>query len=220
LTPVFLHAPYVVNLGTQNPRLWGLSVRLLREELRRAPVLGAHYVLLHPGRWGQSNPVEALWRVIEGLSLAVRACPEDVRLALENTAGQKGELGSSLEELALIRNAVGQEKVALMFDVAHLYEAGYAVDEHDGLEGTLARVEELVGLENVAGLHMNDSRTPRGSRVDRHWHLGEGEIGFENLARIVRHSALSHMPAIMETPRHGVEDDLRNMSVFRAMMGE
>lgn len=220
LRPVFLHAPYVINLASSDPRLWGLSVKMLREELRRAPVLGAAFVLLHPGRYGRSEPLGALWRMVEGLAVSLRACPEGVGLALENTAGQQGELGSSLEDLALMVHAVEGANLRIMLDVAHLYQAGYPVNELSGLDETLARMDQLLSLDAVIGLHLNDSRTPRGSRVDRHWHLGEGEIGLDGLRRIVRHPLLSHLPAIMETPRQGVGDDVKNMRVLRRLLEE
>jgi deoxyribonuclease-4 len=218
--PVFLHAPYVVNLGASDPRLWGASVRILREELRRAALLGASYVLVHPGRWGRSTPEDALWKVVEGLTTALRARPEGVQLAVENTAGQKGEIGSSLEELALLVEAVAPEGLGVMLDVAHLFQAGYEIDQAEGLDQTLSKAEELLGLHRIVGLHMNDSRTPRGSHVDRHWHLGHGRIGVRGLGRIVRHPRLRHLPAIMETPRAGIDDDLRNMRVMRSLRGD
>jgi deoxyribonuclease-4 len=220
LHPVFLHAPYVINLGAADPRLWGASVRILREELRRAALLGASYVLVHPGRWGSGRPEDALWKVAEGLTIALGACPVDVRLAVENTAGQKGEIGSSLEELALLIEAVAPERLGVMLDVAHLFQAGYAIDEQRALDETLSRAEKLFRLRRIVGLHINDSRTPRGSHVDRHWHLGCGRIGREGLRGIVRHPRLRHLPAIMETPRKGIEDDLRNMRVMRELQGD
>ncbi len=218
IRPVFLHAPYVVNLAAGVPRLWGASVRILRQELRRGALLGASYVLVHPGRCGASRPDDALWAAAEGLTVALRACSGGVRLALENTAGQKGELGSSLEELALLARAVDPERIAVMLDVAHLYQAGYPIDEPTGLNETLSKADELIGLDRVVGLHLNDSRTPRGSRVDRHWHLGEGLIGTDGLRGIVRHPRLNSLPAVMETPRSGIKDDLKNMRTLRSLL--
>ncbi len=218
LQPVFLHAPYVVNLGAVDPHLWGASVRILREELRRAALLGASYVLVHPGRWGRGRPEDALWKAVEGLTIALGACPPDVHLTLENTAGQRGELGSSFEELGLLIMASSPERVRVMLDVAHLFQAGYPIEDPRGLSETLSTAEEAFGLCRVVGLHLNDSRTPRGSRVDRHWHLGRGLIGADGLRGIVQHRLLRHLPAVMETPRRGVADDSENMRVLRALL--
>jgi deoxyribonuclease-4 len=218
LHPVLLHAPYVINLGAAKPRLWGASVRMLREETRRAVVLGASYVLVHPGRYQGDDCQGAMWRVVEGLDAALRACPTGVHIAIENTAGQKGDLGSSLEELALMIEAAGRDRLRVVLDVAHLFQAGYAVHEPAGLDETLEKCEELIGLQRVVALHLNDSPTPHGSRVDRHWHLGKGEIGLEGLRGIVRHPSLDHLPAIMETPRQGIEDDRENMKTLRRLL--
>ena len=139
---------------------------------------------------------------------------------LEFTKGNRNFqlVEGDIRDLSLMVEATGRDRLRVVLDIAHLFQAGYAVHQAAGLDETLDRCEDLIGLHRVVALQLNDSPTPHGSRVDRHWHLGKGEIGLEGLRGIVRHPLLDHLPAIMETPRQDIEDDWENMRTLRRLL--
>ena len=216
LTPLVIHANYLINLATPDPILRVRSVQAFRGEIIRALDLDAEYLVLHPGSRVGSPLEPALAAVADGLRQAARGLNLGrLRILLENTAGQGSVLGSRFEELAammeMARNGAPGFPLGVCLDTAHLLAAGFEIRTPEGLDETLQSVERAVGLGGVHVVHVNDSRVALGARVDRHEHIGKGHIKTEAFSRIVTHPLLAGRAFILETPidRHG--DDHRNL---------
>jgi deoxyribonuclease-4 len=138
---------------------------------------------------------------------------------LENTAGVGSEIGYNFSQLQGIFQLVeNKNRIGVVLDTAHTFEAGYDLATKTGLDETLKEFDKLIGLKRLHLLHLNDSKTEFGSRVDRHWHIGEGKIGKEGFRNIVNHPLLKHLPGIMETPRINDKEDLKNMKTIRSLV--
>jgi deoxyribonuclease-4 len=138
---------------------------------------------------------------------------------MENTAGQGSEIGYHFEQIKRIIEGVEDNKrLGVCLDTAHTFEAGYNLSSKDGFERTLENFDQTVGLKRLHLFHLNDSKTPLGSRKDRHWHIGEGYIGMEGFRNLVNHPLLRQLPGIMETPRKDTVEDLKNMKVIKSLV--
>lgn len=220
ISPVFLHMPYLPNLAAPETAMFKTSVDSLIEELKRAPSIGAGYVVMHVGRRLHSTEESALDRVASGVNAALREVDNSVALLLETTSGMGSEIGYRFGQIGEIIERVEQnERVGVCLDTAHAFEAGYDLSSGEGLEGALAEFEKEIGLNRLKLVHLNDSRTPLDSRVDRHWHIGKGFIGMEGMRRLINHPRLSGFPAIMETPRKSDREDLANLRVAVRLSG-
>ncbi|MBA3765447.1 MAG: deoxyribonuclease IV, partial [Acidobacteria bacterium] len=155
---------------------------------------------------------ESLKIACDGLDLG------DFRILLENTAGQGECIGHRFEHLREIISACPELNLGVCFDTAHAFTAGYDLREEDGLTATIDALERNVGAENVRAIHFNDSKADYNSRVDRHWHIGEGRIGGEALRRIARHPRLAHAAFLLETPQDETGDDARNLDALRSFV--
>jgi len=219
ITPLFLHAPYLLNLASPSPELYARSITYLCEELQRAQVLGAQFVIAHVGnRLNNTEPI-ALERISRAIDSSFTAVDNSVQLLLENTAGQGTEVGYQFNQLqSILEQLQDKRRVGICLDIAHAFEAGYDLSTSKGLDRLLDEFDTLIGLDKLKVLHLNDSRSKSGSRVDRHWHIGEGEIGLSGFRNIVNHPALIHLPGIMETPRKTDDDDQKNMAVMRSLI--
>ena len=223
IEPLIVHMPYLPNLATPDPKMYQKSVDALTEEIKRCQFLGVPYLVTHLGK-RKDSPLEAgIERVTAALNRAIEETQKgsmDVMLLLENTAGQGTEVGTSLEELAEILAGVEQEeRIGLCLDTAHAFEAGMPIHTTRGLDDTLNRLNALLGMEKLKAIHLNDSKTPFSSRVDRHWHIGEGEMGLEAFKGIIGHPALQGLPAIMETPGED-EWDRKNLATVLRLREE
>ena len=219
LYPLIVHMPYLPNLGTDDAELYNKSVDSLKVELQRAALLGAPYLVMHVGKYGKTSEQDALDRVIKGINIVLGEVKNDVILLLENTAGQGSEVGYTFEQIKYIIDRVDDKsRIGVCFDTAHAFEAGYDLSNKDAVYKTVDEFDRIIGLDKLYVVHLNDSKTPLGSRVDRHWHIGEGHIGREGFYHIVHHPYLSKLPGIMETPRKKPEDDKKNMKVIRELM--
>jgi len=215
LYPLVVHMPYLPNLASDDGLLYQKSLESLKVELERCRLLGVDYLVTHVGKTKGKGRKKGMERVAQALMEVLEL--SGPLILLENTAGQGSELGFRVEELGDIVSMVGEgPRLGICIDTAHAFQAGYPIHTPDGLEGFLDEVSQWVGLERLRLLHLNDSRTPLGSRVDRHWHIGEGYIGLEGLKGIIRHPVLRDLPAIMETP-WSPQWDKRNMARVRAL---
>ena len=217
ITPLVIHTAYLVNLAAPEEDVYKKSIESLRKSAERAAVLGAQYVVTHIGSHKGSGLDEGIERIAAGVHNALEAESEAVIL-LEGSAGSGSNIGSRFKELRMIKDAIGwaKNRTGFCLDTAHLYGAGYDIASEHGLEETLAEFDRLVGFENLKLWHFNDTKAELGSRKDRHWHIGEGRIGLEGFTRIINHSKLLHLPAILETP---MEDgwDMRNLKKLREL---
>lgn len=222
LNPLAVHLPYLPNLATTQSELRSKSTKALMEDLDRAALLGAQYVVVHPGHRSEDQSLDqALEQVALGAVWALKQQKQSgVRLLLETTAGQKGELGADFAELArMVRDIeaeAGEQTVGICFDTAHVWGAGYDIAREAGLENTLAEFDNALGLDRIKLIHLNDSLSELGGRRDRHAAVGRGKIGANGMARFVRHPALAHLAAVMETPKKTEADDLENMLRVRS----
>lgn len=217
--PVFVHMPYLANIANPESPFYARSIESLATELKRAEQLGAHYVIIHIGHRGDASEEQAIGAIAHGIDQAFCAVTNDIRLLLENTAGQGTEVGSRFEEISNILERVGEnQRMGVCLDTAHAFAAGYDLSSREGIERTLESFERSVGLKRIHLLHLNDSKASCGSKKDRHWHIGEGHIGLEGFRYLINHPRLRHLPGIMETPRKDTVEDLRNMKVMRSLV--
>jgi deoxyribonuclease-4 len=221
ISPLVVHLPYLPNLAAGNSVLYERSVEYLQEDLKRARSLGAAYLVMHPGRKGVLQEREAFDRVIQGIDQAIRTSNSDVILLIENTAGQGSEICHKFSDLAkIVHQFERKNNLGFCLDTAHAFAAGYDLSHEKGVDETIKEFERLIGLDRLQLIHLNDSRTPFNSRVDRHEDIGKGFIGLQGFRAILNHPLLSHLPLIMETPWMGLRNDLRNMRVVRRLLEE
>ena len=219
ISPVYVHMPYLPNLASQDKDLYKKSLASLITELERCEIIGAQFLIMHIGRRLESSEEQALAKVSEGINASFRKVKNSVRLLLENTAGMGSEIGYDFTQIKIIFELVDDnDRLGVVIDTAHIFEAGYPIDTKQGLDKTLKEFDELVGFKRLHLLHLNDSKTDLGSKVDRHWHIGEGKIGLEGFRNIVNHPLLKHLPGIMETPRKDEKEDNKNMRVIRSLV--
>ena len=219
LRPIFVHLPYLPNLASQQSKFYSPSINSVAADLKRAERLGAEYLIIHIGHRMESSEDEAIEAVSRGINQAFEKAPNSVTLLMENTAGQGSEIGYTFDQIRKIIERVHDDKrIGVCLDTAHSFEAGYDLSKKEGIEQTLETFDKTVGLKRIHLFHLNDSKTPLGSRRDRHWHIGEGYIGLEGFRYLINHPLLKHLPGIMETPRKDTVEDLRNMKVVRSLV--
>jgi deoxyribonuclease IV len=239
LGPLVIHANYLVNLAATQPMLRTRSIQAFHEELVRGVVLGADFLVVHPGARGQASTEQAIASIIDAIKQAAKRVPMGkMRILIENTAGMGTSVGSRLEEVAAIINGLnrgqGSERTedrplraGACLDTAHLLAAGYDIHTGAGLQQTIEAIDRTIGLQNVPVIHVNDSKIPLGGRVDRHAHIGEGKIGVEAFTRILRHPRLGTIPPegvpgrafLLETPIDDPGDDRRNVAKLWELAG-
>jgi deoxyribonuclease IV len=221
LGPLVIHDNYLINLASPNPVLRTRSVQAFHQELVRAIALGADYLVAHPGSGRESTPLAAVAAIAQGLKQAARGLKlGDLKILLENTAGQGTSIGSRFEELRAILDSSPDLPLGICIDTAHTFAAGWDLRTAEGLEKTLQALDRTVGLDRVYVVHVNDSKTHVGSRVDRHEHIGKGKIGLEAFGRILNHPLLAGRAFILETPidKPG-DDDRRNVAALWKLLG-
>lgn len=194
-----VHAPYIINLAnTVNPATYEIAVEFLALEIERTIAMGSHILILHPGSHVGAGVDAGIDRIAQGLN-EVLTDKQDCCIALETMAGKGSEIGRSFEELASIYDkVVHSDKLRICMDTCHLNDAGYDI-VHD-FDGVIDRFDQLLGKEQIALFHINDSKNACGAGKDRHANIGEGTIGTEPLRYIVHHPDFMHLPKILETP--------------------
>ncbi|HYI67025.1 MAG TPA: deoxyribonuclease IV [Candidatus Limnocylindrales bacterium] len=211
---ISIHASYLINLAGSAEPFASQSRAGLAYELQRAPAYGATLVNTHIGSHRGVGADVGLQRIADAVRSALEESPPSVRLVLENSSGGGDQLGSRIEELAAILEAVGPagtERLAFCLDTAHLWGAGYDIATAEGAAAVVDRFDALVGLERLPMVHLNDSRSLLGSRTDRHEHVGAGQIGPSGLGAFLRDPRLSRCTFIMETPGADEEWDVVNL---------
>lgn len=196
---IVIHAPYIINLAnTVKPEIFSLAVEFLAKELQRSVDFKSNILVLHPGSHVGAGADLGIAKIIEGLN-EVMSKDMPCKIALETMAGKGSELGSRFEELAAIYDGVRYpENLRVCFDTCHTHDAGYPIKED--FDGVMEEFDRLLGREQIAVFHINDSKNPQGSAKDRHANLGEGYIGFDALYKIVHHPDFLNIPKILETP--------------------
>lgn len=222
LKPLVIHTNYLVNLASVTPLFLKKSIEAFRGEIERALALCAEYLVLHPGSFrgadreaGLLQTAAAINAASQGLDLA----KGNLTILIENTAGAEYSLGGSFEQVAEVLDRLGGlVPVAACIDTCHTHVAGYDIVTSEGIEQTLAHLDETIGLKNVRVWHCNDAKAVRGSKLDRHQHIGKGTIGLEPFRRLLNHPRLAHAAFIAETPIDEPGDDRRNVEALKKLV--
>ena len=218
IEPLAVHGPYIINLASPEAAMWKQSAAFYREEYARAAALHARYLVTHVGSHRGRGEAAGIARVASAIAQTLDGTTPTTMILLENTAGSGQGLGFTCEQLAAIRDAIpAKAHVGICLDTAHLFAAGYPIHTEEGLEQTLAAFDRAIGLEHLKLIHLNDSKVPFGSRVDRHWHIGQGHIGREAFGRLVNHPLVRTLPLILETPKMTEREDRRNLAAVRQL---
>jgi deoxyribonuclease-4 len=222
LKPLVIHTNYLVNLAGAHDLFLKKSVEAFRGEIERALALCAAYVVLHPGSFRGSDREQGLMRTAAAIAAAAQGldlAKPGLTILIENTAGAEYSLGGSFEQVAevleYLRNLV---PVGACIDTCHTHVAGYDIASPQGMQDTLNRLDETVGLKNVRVWHCNDAKAARGSKLDRHQHIGKGSIGLEPFRRLLNDPRLAHAAFIAETPIDKPGDDGRNVASLRKLV--
>lgn len=219
---VVIHTIYLINLASPDPKNFKLSVQALKDEVQRAGELKIPHVNTHIGAHLGQGVEKGLERIVEAID-TVLASPQaksapDVKILLENSAGEGTELGATFAELGtVLKNIKDKKRVGVCIDTCHAFAAGYDITTPQGLEKTLKELDREVGLEHIDLIHLNDSKFPLGSRRDRHEHIGQGKIGLEGFRLIVNHKDLRDKPFILETPKDDEQSDPTNLAAIRSV---
>ena len=228
IRPVMAHASYLINLASPDAKLRRRSIEALVEELRRADALGLIGVILHPGAYTTSTEDAGLSRIAEGIGAAFDSYASgSAQLLLEHTAGQGTVLGHRFEHLGTIIAALdGSARIGVCLDTCHLVAAGYDIITPDGYAAVFDEFDRIVGLNRLKAFHLNDSRKPMGSRLDRHEHIGSGYIGTEPFGRLLEDRRFRDLPMVLETAKQNsavasvIEADpmdCRNLAILRRL---
>ncbi len=219
LAPVFVHTNYLINLASPRPDLYERSIEQFVIDLERTEALGAEYLVTH---LGSASGKEAEWmidRVSSALNVARKLRPPRATILLENTAGEAGDVGYTLEQVReVIARLDYSSSVGICYDTCHGFAAGYDIRSRKDVDALAKHIDTTVGLNRLKGIHLNDCLRDFGSHVDRHWHIGEGKIGIEAFKILLNHQDFKGVPKIMETPKETEEDDPRNMKVVKSLL--
>jgi deoxyribonuclease-4 len=219
IKPVVVHIPYIINLATPDDGLYKKSIIAFMEDLERSDILGAEYFVTHLGSHVGSGEDNGIKRFSQAIDQILKKVKPKATILLENTAGSGSWIGYKFEHVKRIISGISQTKnIGVCLDTAHTFEAGYDIKTKDGLERTLKGFERSVGTEMIKVVHFNDSLSEIGSHVDRHQHIGKGNIGLEAMKRIINHPELKDAAFIMETPKKSDKDDKRNLAVARKLI--
>ena len=220
LRAVFAHANYLINLAATNLQFHANSLRALSEELTRADQLGLPFIVLHPGAHLGAGEEAGLEKIVASIDRIWARLPRvKTRIALETTAGQGTSLGHTFQHLAdIIGNVRAPERLCVCLDTAHVFAAGHDLTSALGTRRMFREFDRTVGLQHLVALHLNDSKTARGSRVDRHEHIGKGKIGLEAFRFIMRDRRFRKIPKVLETPKgKDLREDVENMKTLRGL---
>ncbi|GAA4294647.1 deoxyribonuclease IV [Anaerocolumna aminovalerica] len=199
LSDLVVHAPYIINLGNSvKEETFSLAVEFLAKELERTAALQSKYLVLHPGSHVGAGEEIGIKQIVKGIN-EVLDKDSKVYIALETMAGKGSEIGKTFEELAQIYDGVKHsDKLRVCFDTCHTNDAGY--DIVNDFDGVIHRFDKLIGKDQIAVFHINDSKNERGAAKDRHENIGYGKIGFDAIHYIVHHKEFENVPKILETP--------------------
>jgi deoxyribonuclease-4 len=226
IDPVVAHAIYLINLASPEKRVHAQSKEAFREELARCHEAGIPYLVLHPGSHKGKGLEQGIARIAQNIREAYAEYPEyAVMTLLENTAGQGDTIGRTFEELAqieaLCRESGGDEcpHIGYCFDTAHALASGYDIRTAEGYEETMARFDELLGLERLRCFHLNDSKEDLGSHVDRHEQIGQGQVGLEAFRSLLNDARFADRPMLLETPKDDdMHQDVENLALLRSLI--
>lgn len=216
---VISHSSYLINIASPNEEVYAKSCSALRVELQRCHQLTIPYLVLHPGAYLSSPKDVAINKIATTLDDILKNNPGETKILLENMAGQGTTIGSSFEELAEIYMQCSyKERLGFCLDTCHACAAGYDLISEKGYDNTLAQFEKYLGLKNLHALHLNDSKKPCGSHLDRHENIGQGALGLGVFKRIMNDQRLDSISKIIETPRTTLDDHAKNLEILKSLI--
>jgi len=228
--PVVAHNSYLINLAAADAALREKSIEALRDELDRAESLGLDGLVMHPGSYTSGTESGGLQLIADALASILSSRPDgQTRILLEQTAGQGTNLGHRFEHLAeIIDRLDGTPRVGVCLDTCHLLTAGYDICSEEGYRETFRQFGRIVGFRRLKAFHLNDSKKPCGSRVDRHEHIGKGCLGVEPFRRLVNDPRFARLPMLLETPKLDTPEsrkrsdvdpfDRKNLALLRSLI--
>jgi deoxyribonuclease IV len=221
LASVFAHANYLINLAATNPQFHANSIKALSEELTRANQLELPFLVMHPGAHMSAGDDAGLHKIVSSIDRVFAQIPKvKTKIALETTAGQGSCLGHTFEQLAFIIQSVREpERLCVCLDTAHVFAAGYDITSEAAVKKMFREFDRVIGRERLVAIHINDSKSGLGSRVDRHAHIGEGQIGLAAFRFIMNAPRFRGIPKVLETPKgKDLKEDVMNMRKLRALV--
>jgi deoxyribonuclease-4 len=223
LSPCIIHSCYLINMAARLGEIRLKSIAAFRDEIERGLAIGADYLVLHPGSAKDTSEEEAIFNCASAIRESTRGLEDRMRksgfcILIENTAGQGYQIGRSFEQVRDIIDLLKDLPMGMCLDTAHSFAAGYDWRDEHTASRAFSLLSRTVGLKNVKVIHFNDSKVALNSRVDRHWHIGKGEIGSAGLANVINHPSLRHLPYILETPVVNQDDDMINLSAARLLI--
>jgi deoxyribonuclease-4 len=221
ISPIYVHASYLINLASTDKKLHKKSIDLLITEIERADTIGADYVILHPGSSSCDDEAVARDRIINALKEVSQSGNWDAGLIVENTAGKRGDISSHILHLSEIINNVKTSLIkGICIDTCHAFASGYDIRGDKGIKQIVDEIKYYIGLDRFKLIHLNDSKTDLGSGIDRHEHIGMGKIGSIGLKKFIRNPHFRDVPIILETPKINEADDLKNLIKVREMLND
>jgi len=218
ISPAVDHMPYLPNLATPKDEVYQRSVESLMIELIRCNSLGIPYLVTHLGSHLGTGRGKGFQRIIGAINKALFEVENDVMILLENTAGTKNSMGGTFEDIGYIIDRIEErERIGVCLDTCHAFAAGYELRNEEGLEGTIRKLDDVIGIKHLKIIHLNDSKGGLNSRLDRHEHIGLGQIGEGGFETMLRHSIFRKLPLILETPVDERRDDIGNIGVVREL---
>ncbi len=211
--------PYLPNLASSRDEVYAKSVQALTAELERCRMLGLAYLVTHLGSHLGAGRQSGLERIVAALEIALDGSRGQTVLLLENSSGTRNSMGSTFEDIAAILDALAgeEQRLGVCLDTCHLHAAGYDLGSSQALESTLERFNGCIRMDRLRLIHLNDCRGVLGAHLDRHEHIGLGQIGEEGFRAILTHPILSRLPMILETPQDSRRDDGANLEAARRL---
>ncbi len=216
---VIAHASYLINVGSAQKATEEKAIKALIDELERCELLGIKSLVLHPGSCGTLTKEEGIKQISANLNKALEQTTSSTMILLENMAGQGSAIGSTFEELALIRaNIHHKKRIGFCFDTCHAFAAGYDLSTQESYQNVWKAFDATIGLEHLKAIHLNDSKQKLGSHLDRHEDIGKGHIGLLGFECLINDPALIDIPKILETPKETLEDDYKNLQILKKLL--
>lgn len=219
ISPVYIHTSYLINMASRDKILRKKSLDMLITEMERADAIGADYVILHTGSASGDDENVSRRRAIDAFNEIAETGNWKAGLLIENTAGERGDISSTIADLSEIISGVERPFISgICFDTCHAFASGYNISDHKTVEKISNDIKAYIGIDKVKLIHLNDSKGERESRIDRHEHIGLGKIGTKGLSRFINYRLFMNIPLILETPSKKESDDPMNLAKVRKML--
>jgi deoxyribonuclease-4 len=221
IEPVIAHDAYLINLASPKGGVWEKSKKALLDELQRCAQLGISGLVMHPGAHLGTGEAVGIKRIRDAFTEILEESPPEVKLLIENTAGQGSYLGGDFAHLSALLEGFDEERFGVCFDTCHAHTAGYDLSTAESYDKVMTEFDRLVGIDKIKAFHLNDCLKPCGSKVDRHAHIGQGTIGREGFACLMQDQRFTEVPMVLETPKgNDGEMDHVNLQLLRELAGE